>query len=283
LAKPPDLHHRTPTAAQQAIIGCLALLVGATFGAPSASAQTAYFPSVSWQGNAVATCLYLGSQCGKPAADKFCQLKGHAEAVSWSLIEGIGDKFPTMTLGDQKTCSSSDCDAFLTMTCKVRPSISAADQPAPTARAKASIPLPRGTSDQTQARRAPPGPVAVAPGGPRVGAAKLVTTSATLQPAQPAAGQKVVVHATVQNQGGMPSPEQALLVVCAAIAGQPKCPSGVVSHAMLPGILAGQSHQAAATLEDTWQPGKYQLAVGTDVISGKDFVELELVVGAAGR
>lgn len=258
----------------------LALVAMTVLSAAPVGAQTKDYWEVSWQGKPVDTCLYLGSQCGKPAGDRFCQLMGHAEAVSWSLVKGIGDKFPTTTLGDMKTCSGPECDAFLTMTCKLVPSLSSKALPTTAARLK-EIP-PRAAGAPT--RRAAPGDVAEIPGGPpRLAEAKLVTTSASVQPAQPTAGQQISVSATVQNQGGMPSQKGlGLVLLCTTLPGQPSCP-GFTFAVQLPTLAAGQSHQTSVPTGVAWPAGKYRLVIGTDVLFDHDAIELELVVGPASR
>ena len=272
-----------PSAAVRRIVaGALVMLAAGIVGTAPASGQTKDYAEVSWQGKPVDTCLYPGSQCGKPAADKFCKLMGHAEAVSWSIIEGIGEKFPTITLGDMKTCSGPDCDAFLTMTCKLQPTISAKDQPTPTARAR-GVPPPPTRGERVKAQPQPERVQEIPGGPPPIAEAKLVTTSASVQPASPTAGQQIMVAATVQNQGGMPSQYGlGLFLFCTQITGQPACPDSKFS-VLLPSLAAGQVHSTIVPTGVSWSAGKYRLVIGTDLIFGHDMVELELVVAPVRR
>jgi len=58
-------------------------------------------------------CLYYGSQCDKPAADKFCQTKGYVTAKSWrwAYVQ------QTYILGDGKICKGGGCGGFEYVEC----------------------------------------------------------------------------------------------------------------------------------------------------------------------
>jgi len=58
-------------------------------------------------------CLHWGRDCGKPAADAFCQMNGYTEAESWKLEGGL----TTFVLGDGKICKGS-CDGFSSINCR---------------------------------------------------------------------------------------------------------------------------------------------------------------------
>jgi len=107
---------------------------------------------------------------------------------------------------------------------------------------------------------------------------KLVTITALLKPAEVAVGQKPQVVATVENQAGPPSKSGlGFLVQCDDLPGQPKCP--VITFASpMPSIAHGESADITVPLNAAWQPGKYRIVAGIDVIFMKDAVELELVV-----
>lgn len=147
--------------------------------------------------------------------------------------------------------------------------------------------LPTGEAAVTQ----PPqqGPVrapgiaerVTAPDGPVLGEAKLVTTAAWTQPAQPLAGKQITVQAQLVNQGALPSQEGlGFLVVCDETPGGPSCPSKSPFSSTLPSIAPGKTKSVSVLLDAVWSPGKYRLVAGTDVIFLNDAVDLELVVGS---
>ncbi len=63
-------------------------------------------------------CLTWSKQCGKPAADKFCQIKGFHNATIFKKINNIGT---TKILATGKTCHNPDCNAFLYIKCVQKP------------------------------------------------------------------------------------------------------------------------------------------------------------------
>jgi hypothetical protein len=108
--------------------------------------------------------------------------------------------------------------------------------------------------------------------------ATLVTTVATIQPAQPTAGQSLQVVATVEHQAGPPSKKGlGFFVVCDQVTGGPKCPGQTFASTM-PAIAYGTKHQVVVALKGSWPAGTYRLVAGTDVVFGHDMRELELIV-----
>lgn len=90
--------------------------LGMMFGAAQASEQTFAKPKagpfqVDW-------CLQWGAQCGKPAADKFCQMKGYVQSNDFVEAFDIGASTPTIVLGTGQTCSDPTCDGFTYVTCE---------------------------------------------------------------------------------------------------------------------------------------------------------------------
>jgi hypothetical protein len=67
-------------------------------------------------------CLTWGNDCGKPAADKFCNSKNFGTAKSYSIDENIGSKSnPTKTVGgDAAICDEDFCDGFKSIQCNRR-------------------------------------------------------------------------------------------------------------------------------------------------------------------
>lgn len=63
-------------------------------------------------------CLQFGSQCGKPAADKFCQSKGFVQSNDFVQAVDIGASTPTIVLGTGQVCNAPVCDGFTYVTCE---------------------------------------------------------------------------------------------------------------------------------------------------------------------
>lgn len=80
---------------------------------------TEIFNNPMYRGNAVDKCLYSRGdrQCGKPAADRYCELNGYRESISYDLRERAGNTF---LLGSETQCRGSSCDAFRAVACKTR-------------------------------------------------------------------------------------------------------------------------------------------------------------------
>jgi len=66
------------------------------------------------KGVALDWCLNWAKDCGKPAADQFCRMQGHAEAASFAKQAGVG---PTRVLGTSQMCDDASCDGFKSITC----------------------------------------------------------------------------------------------------------------------------------------------------------------------
>ncbi len=62
-------------------------------------------------------CLSTKGQCGEPAANKWCQMKGFTRAVGWRKDNNIGGLFPTFLMGDEQICAQYKCDGFAEITC----------------------------------------------------------------------------------------------------------------------------------------------------------------------
>lgn len=67
-------------------------------------------------------CRVWGEECGKPAADEFCKLKGFKSSVSFKKLDGIGSEgVQTKVISDCRVCvagqNHEDCDAFAFITC----------------------------------------------------------------------------------------------------------------------------------------------------------------------
>lgn len=62
-------------------------------------------------------CRDWGENCGKPAADVFCQQNQMLEAASFVLDEDIGGLTPTKVIGSGDICDADFCDGFMEIVC----------------------------------------------------------------------------------------------------------------------------------------------------------------------
>lgn len=60
-------------------------------------------------------CRDWGANCGKPAADAFCKMKGHGPSRSFTEAKDFGR---TVVLSSRKTCDQPHCDAFSVIVCE---------------------------------------------------------------------------------------------------------------------------------------------------------------------
>lgn len=113
--------------------------VGMMFGSAQASEQTFAKPKagpfqIDW-------CLQYGSQCGKPAADKFCQTKGFVQSNDFVEAVDIGASTPTLVQGTGQVCNAPTCDGFTYVTCE-KPDVPPPPPPGP------PPPAPGGGADE---------------------------------------------------------------------------------------------------------------------------------------
>lgn len=86
---------------------------------PSYGSGTEIFNNPKYRGYTVDKCLYSRGdrQCGKPAADRFCELNGYRESITYDLHERAGNTF---LLGSESRCTGTHCDAFRAVACRER-------------------------------------------------------------------------------------------------------------------------------------------------------------------
>lgn len=60
-------------------------------------------------------CYSRGTQCGKPAADAFCKMKGRPNAVEFEFEPDVG---PTRIIGTGQVCNHKSCDGFKVIVCE---------------------------------------------------------------------------------------------------------------------------------------------------------------------
>jgi hypothetical protein len=62
-------------------------------------------------------CRVWAGECGKPAADAFCQAKGHSTAASFKRASDIGAFAPTKVISSGQVCADNTCDGFAWIKC----------------------------------------------------------------------------------------------------------------------------------------------------------------------
>lgn len=90
------------------------------FGSAQAAEQTFAKPKqgpyrVDW-------CYQWGTQCGQPAADRFCQSKSFVKANDFEQAVNIGSLTPTIVQATGQICNGPECDGFTYITC-VKPNL----------------------------------------------------------------------------------------------------------------------------------------------------------------
>lgn len=60
-------------------------------------------------------CRTWGNECGQPAADAFCALKGYRRAARFAADLDIGD---TVVISSQQRCNDPGCDGFARIECE---------------------------------------------------------------------------------------------------------------------------------------------------------------------
>jgi hypothetical protein len=63
-------------------------------------------------------CRVWGAQCGKPAADQYCQSKGFVQSNNFEEAIDIGAATPTVVIGTGQQCADPSCDGFTFITCE---------------------------------------------------------------------------------------------------------------------------------------------------------------------
>jgi hypothetical protein len=81
---------------------------------PCAFCKEQAFMDPTVEGAAVDVCLNWGTNCGKPAADAFCQLQGFAGSSAHAARPNAP---PTFVIGDRAVCRESYCARLTSITC----------------------------------------------------------------------------------------------------------------------------------------------------------------------
>jgi hypothetical protein len=90
----------------------------------SAAVESTVVNKPVWKGYALDWCLNWATDCGKPAADKYCQSGGYDKSTDFEIWEDLGK--PTRLIGSNQVCDDASCDSFQSITC-----VKASAPPAP--------------------------------------------------------------------------------------------------------------------------------------------------------
>jgi hypothetical protein len=80
----------------------------------SADVEEVTFKRPKFKGTRLDWCLTWGQNCGKPAADAYCERKGYGHATDFAIAENIG---LTRIISDRQVCNKPECDGFKAITC----------------------------------------------------------------------------------------------------------------------------------------------------------------------
>ena len=95
----------------------LAIFAFAMLAAGSAQAETKTFNQPMHMGDRLDICLQWGINCGKPAADAFCQTRGYQKSSGHTIAHDVGAVTPTRLLSTGAKCDQGFCDAFQAISC----------------------------------------------------------------------------------------------------------------------------------------------------------------------
>jgi hypothetical protein len=79
---------------------------------------TVTYNSPVYNGNPPDWCVNWGVECGKGAADRYCQWRGHTVATGFAIANDIGGATPTRLIGTGAVCDQGFCDGFAYITCQ---------------------------------------------------------------------------------------------------------------------------------------------------------------------
>jgi len=92
-------------------------LIGLLILASFSPAWAIKFNYPKWNGYALDWCATFENNCGKPAADLYCQKKGYPQSTGFVKIDSVN--YQTMTIGQNAICNPSvhRCDSFQSISC----------------------------------------------------------------------------------------------------------------------------------------------------------------------
>jgi hypothetical protein len=80
-----------------------------------AGTETKSFNQPQYKGHLLDWCVTWATDCGKPAADKFCQKNGYDSASAFPKWNNPGQS--TRLIGSNQVCDEDECDGFTTIQC----------------------------------------------------------------------------------------------------------------------------------------------------------------------
>lgn len=86
-------------------------------GLNAASAEVRTFNQPKHMGDRLDICLNWGVDCGKPAADAYCNKRGFTKSTTFAIDQNVGHVTPTRLLSTGALCDQGYCDAFRTISC----------------------------------------------------------------------------------------------------------------------------------------------------------------------
>lgn len=81
----------------------------------SADSQEETFKRPKFKGTRLDWCLTWGQNCGKPAADAYCDWKGYSQSTNFEIANDIGH---TRIISTGQVCNDPTCDGFKYISCK---------------------------------------------------------------------------------------------------------------------------------------------------------------------
>lgn len=73
------------------------------------------FKKPKYKGKRLDWCREWSANCGKPAADAYCEFKGFSGSTDFAMAEDIGN---TRLISNGQSCTEPFCDGFKFVTCK---------------------------------------------------------------------------------------------------------------------------------------------------------------------
>ncbi len=132
------------------LISTLFISLWASFGIAQPTTQTGQYPNPIMRGYALNFCKHENAECGKPAADLFCQELGFDQAGEFTPDPRAGARgVVSLIFGDGKLCEGTQCAAFAEISCvnnAVAPPPVVVETPIPTDTAapeRADVPVQR--------------------------------------------------------------------------------------------------------------------------------------------
>ena len=96
-------------------IALSALVVAACAMPALAGTETTTVNKPVWKGHLLDWCLTWAADCGKPAADKYCQSGGYDKSIGFTKWDNPGQS--TRLIGSNQVCDEAECDGFQSIQC----------------------------------------------------------------------------------------------------------------------------------------------------------------------